>query len=197
MKDRKPTLPDIVDRFSEAFPKMDDAMRRIALSTYGRLARGVPALPEEIAAYAGRPADEVRRILGDWVGVYTDAKGRVIGFWGLSMPAMKHRWRATSHVVRVGRASLRQAQDSLLPAIPLLGARTNNPGITTRPQKAGPLAPSKPTLPPQSQSLRMLDDHLAAQTAARRLSSRICFIDATYGVAISQIRRSASPSRIS
>jgi alkylmercury lyase len=71
---------------------MDDAMRRIALSTYRRLARGVPALPEEIAADAERPADEVRRILGDWIGVYTDVEGRVYGFWGLAIPAMKHRF---------------------------------------------------------------------------------------------------------
>jgi hypothetical protein len=68
MEDRKPALREIVDRFSEAFPKMDDAMRRIALSSYRRLALGVPALPEEIAADAKRPVDEVSRILGDWVG---------------------------------------------------------------------------------------------------------------------------------
>jgi alkylmercury lyase len=92
MKDRKPRLPEIIGRFSEVFPKMDDAMRRIALSTYRRLARGVPALPEEIAADAERPPDQVRRVLADWIGVYTDVEGRVYGFWGLAIPAMKHRF---------------------------------------------------------------------------------------------------------
>jgi hypothetical protein len=65
---------------------MDDAMRRIALSTYRRLARGVPALPEEIAADAERPVDEVRRTLGDWIDVYTDVEGRVYAFWAWLSP---------------------------------------------------------------------------------------------------------------
>jgi alkylmercury lyase len=34
----------------------------------------------------------VRRILGEWVGVYADDAGRVIGFWGLAIPRMKHRF---------------------------------------------------------------------------------------------------------
>jgi alkylmercury lyase len=93
MRDARPTLQQILDRFQEVFPKLDDTKRRIALSTYRRLARGVPASSEEIAAGAETPAEEVKRILRDWAGVYTDAEGRVYGFWGLAIPAMKHRFK--------------------------------------------------------------------------------------------------------
>jgi alkylmercury lyase len=92
MRNPKPTLREILDRFTEVFPKLDDRKRRIALSTYRRLAQGVPVSQEEIACDAGSPAEEVERILGDWMGVYTDLDGRVCGFWGLAIPEMKHRF---------------------------------------------------------------------------------------------------------
>jgi len=92
MKDTKPTLQEILDKFLDLSPKPDDTKRRIALSTYRRLVRGVPASPEEIASDAGRSGEEVKRILGDWIGVYTDAERRVYGFWGLAIPEMKHRF---------------------------------------------------------------------------------------------------------
>lgn len=92
MEDRRPTVRELAHGLMEVFPKLDDTKRRIALSTYRRLARGVPASPGEIAADAGAQVEEVRRILGDWIGVYTDEGKRVIGFWGLAIPKMKHRF---------------------------------------------------------------------------------------------------------
>src|SRR5260370_23300700 len=91
MKDSKPTLQEILDKFQEASPELDDIKQGVALSTYRRLVRGVPASPEQIASDARRSGEEVKRLLGDWIGVYTDAEGRVYGFWGLSIPGMKHR----------------------------------------------------------------------------------------------------------
>ncbi len=96
MKDSKPTLQEILDKFREASPKLDDAKRRIALSTYRRLTRGIPASPEAIARDAGIPVAQATAVLGDWIGVYTDAEKRVIAFWGLSIPGMKHRFEVDS-----------------------------------------------------------------------------------------------------
>src|SRR5260370_23610408 len=92
MKDSKPTLQENVDKFREASPKLDDAKRRIALSTYRRLTRGIPASPEAIARDAGIPVAQATAGLGDWIGVYTDPEKRVSPFWGLSIPGMKHRF---------------------------------------------------------------------------------------------------------
>jgi alkylmercury lyase len=92
MKEPKPTLQEILDKFIGMCPKFDDSGRRIALATYRRVARGIPATPEEIASEAGRPAEEVRQLLSDWIGVYTDSEERVYGFWGLAIPEMKHRF---------------------------------------------------------------------------------------------------------
>lgn len=92
MEGRGPTVRELAEGLMDVFPKLNDTKRRIALSTYRLLARGVPPSPGEIAADAGAQVAEVRRVLGDWVGVYTDTEKRVIGFWGLAIPQMKHRF---------------------------------------------------------------------------------------------------------
>lgn len=84
-------MRELATALIDAFPALDDLQRRIALATYRRLARGVPAAPEEIAADAGVAVEQVRRVLADWIGVYSDCENRVIAFWGLALPPMKHR----------------------------------------------------------------------------------------------------------
>jgi alkylmercury lyase len=86
----RPTLQELADSLCAAFPKLDDAQRRLALATYRRLARGIPASPVEIAEDAGIESEKVQRILDDWIGVYSDEAKRVIGFWGLTIRKMKH-----------------------------------------------------------------------------------------------------------
>jgi alkylmercury lyase len=92
MEGRRPTMQEIANGLLEVFPKLDETKRRVALSTYQLLARGVPAPPAEIAANAGAQVETVQRILSDWIGVYTDAENRVMAFWGLAIPKMKHRF---------------------------------------------------------------------------------------------------------
>lgn len=84
-------MRELATALIDAFPALDEAKRRIALATYGLLARGIPAAPEEIAGEAGVAVEQVRRALGDWIGVYSDCENRVIAFWGLALPPMKHR----------------------------------------------------------------------------------------------------------
>jgi alkylmercury lyase len=85
-------LGKLIAALMEVFPELDDTKRRIALATYRRLALGVPASPEEIAGAAGVEVERVRSTLDDWIGVYTDEQKRVVGFWGLAIPKMKHRF---------------------------------------------------------------------------------------------------------
>jgi alkylmercury lyase len=87
-----PSLQELADSLCAAFPKLDDAQRRLALATYSRLERGMAASPAEIAEDAGIETEKAQRILGDWIGVYSDEVKRVIGFWGLTIEKMKHRF---------------------------------------------------------------------------------------------------------
>src|SRR5260370_40877744 len=80
MKDSKPTLQEILDKFRQPSPKLDEAKRRIALSTYRRLTRGIPASPEAIARDAGIQEAQATAGLGDWVARYTENEKRGISF---------------------------------------------------------------------------------------------------------------------
>jgi alkylmercury lyase len=92
MENRRPNLKHLTDAILGVFPEMDDVKRRVALATYRRLARGNPVPLAAIANEARIAQDDVRRILAEWIGVYRDSEARVIGFWGLAIPEMKHRF---------------------------------------------------------------------------------------------------------
>jgi alkylmercury lyase len=50
------------------------------------------ASPVEIAEEAGIDTEKAQWILGDWTGVYSDEAKQVIGFWGLTIAKMVHRF---------------------------------------------------------------------------------------------------------
>jgi alkylmercury lyase len=91
-KKGRPNLKDLTNALMGVFPELDDAKREVALATYRQLAHGKPVPLREIAIEAGVGDDEVSRILADWIGVYRDREESVIGFWGLAIPEMKHRF---------------------------------------------------------------------------------------------------------
>jgi alkylmercury lyase len=84
-----------LDRISEAIlgilPALDEAERRISLSLYRLLAAGEPVSTESLARAAGADRARVERMLTAWPGVYRDAEGRVIGYWGLTIAETRHR----------------------------------------------------------------------------------------------------------
>jgi alkylmercury lyase len=92
MSGGRPSVPELAEALVGAFPNLDRAKRRVALATYRRLALGRPVPFGEIGLEAGVPENEVRRILVEWPGVFMAAESRVVGFWGLAIPKMKHRF---------------------------------------------------------------------------------------------------------
>jgi len=92
MSGGRPSMKELAEALVGAFPNLDRPKRHVVRATYGRLALGRPVPPSEIGIEAGVAEDEVRRILGEWPGVYADSEDRVIGFWGLAIPKMKHRF---------------------------------------------------------------------------------------------------------
>ena len=58
--------------------------------TLDLLARGKPASPEEIAAVAGKPPEEVRATLYQFPSTEWDEQGRIVGL-GLTLQLTPHR----------------------------------------------------------------------------------------------------------
>src|SRR5437867_2552793 len=83
------TGPDLLESLARAVaraaPDFDDEQQRIALEVYRRLAKGSPVPALKVADGAGVGVDRVEELLASWPGVYLQADGSVIGFWGLTI----------------------------------------------------------------------------------------------------------------
>lgn len=85
MRSEHDRLKTLADAVAKAEPDLDGPARRIALSTYRRLAEGTAASPDEIAERAGESVEVTEELLTSWPGVFRDDGGNVVGFWGLAI----------------------------------------------------------------------------------------------------------------
>ena len=88
------TVQDLASAIAAATIDIDEQGRRIVISVYDLLAQGDPVTSAEIAGHAYEPETVVVAKLNGWPGVFWDDQGRVVGFWGLAIPEMDHRFHA-------------------------------------------------------------------------------------------------------
>lgn len=74
-----------------ASPELTEQDRALVRTTYAELGAGRARTPEELAALAGTDPGRAAERFDGWPGVFRDDDGRVVGFWGLAIPAMPHR----------------------------------------------------------------------------------------------------------
>ncbi len=103
MKIRIPVEADRLDQALDAFPdsflNLDPDAQRVSLAIYRLLARAEPVPLAAIAAEAGVSTARIEELLDGWSGVYRDAEGRVVGYWGLTPSEMDHRLDGGGHTV--------------------------------------------------------------------------------------------------
>ena len=75
------------------FPRLTPVEQCISVALYRLLAEGRPVARDALAARVGLPPAQVAEILGNWYGVFYDTSGAIIGYWGLALREMKHRFR--------------------------------------------------------------------------------------------------------
>jgi len=68
--------------------------RQIAVSLWDLLADGHPASPPELAPRVRVDQAVVDSALERWPGIFRDDQNQVVGFWGLAIPPMAHRFHA-------------------------------------------------------------------------------------------------------
>jgi alkylmercury lyase len=88
------TVQHLSEAIAAATIDIDGQGRRIGIAVYNLLAQGDPVTPTEIAAHAREPEPVVVATLEAWPGVFWDDQSRVVGFWGLAIPEMDHRFQA-------------------------------------------------------------------------------------------------------
>lgn len=73
---------------------LSDDEKRIARAVWQGLADGDPVSEEDVADRSGVDAAVVKEALDRWPGVFRDDAARIVGFWGLAIPKMGHRFHA-------------------------------------------------------------------------------------------------------
>ena len=86
-----PTLEGLAESIRAAFPALNPFDQRLALQLYRLLLARKPVTTSRLASRVGADVDVVEAALRRWPGVFRDRKGRIIGFWGLSVRGMPHR----------------------------------------------------------------------------------------------------------
>ena len=86
-----------LDRISEAIlglhPPLEGTEQRLSLALYRLLAAGEAVSIEGLADAAAVERGQADTVVSGWPGVYRDARGRVIGYWGLTIAKTRHRMR--------------------------------------------------------------------------------------------------------
>ncbi len=85
-------VESLADKIVDAVPKLGRVERQLAVKIYRLLAEGEPVSPGRLAEALNLSEIRVRDALAQWPGVYYDGSGSVIGFWGLALPEMPHRF---------------------------------------------------------------------------------------------------------
>jgi Helix-turn-helix domain of alkylmercury lyase len=88
------TVQKLADAIAVAAPNVNERERRIEVSLYDLLAQGEPVTPAALAGRDGVAEAGVVETLDGWPGVFREDQGRVVGFWGLAIPEMRHRFHA-------------------------------------------------------------------------------------------------------
>ncbi len=80
-------LNELAASIVECFPTLNLLEQRLSLKLYRLLAEGQPVPRAALAERLEVPVETVNRILDGWPGVFSDTERRIVGYWGLSIPA--------------------------------------------------------------------------------------------------------------
>ena len=120
------TLNALASELLARLPTMTGEEQRLGLEIYRQLAQGEPVLRSELAEALEAPTNTVDELLGHpnlKCLTYTDKQGRIIGFGGLAVREMPHRFRIDGRTLYTWCA-----WDSLfLPSILDLEAEVDSP----------------------------------------------------------------------
>jgi alkylmercury lyase len=90
--DREKIVATIINSFPREFTNLSREEQQVSVQLYRLLAVGEPVSRQKVAQSLKLSEDAVNQILDRWPGVYFDEGDRIIGYWGLALPKMAHRF---------------------------------------------------------------------------------------------------------
>lgn len=92
MQATREDVDKLAARFVECTPELDQDQRRVSVAIYQLLAAGEPVPVASVASRVELPEGRVQEALDSWPGVFYDDVKSIIGYWGLAIPKMTHRF---------------------------------------------------------------------------------------------------------
>lgn len=83
----KVDLDELAASIIGVFPTLNALEQRLSLELYRLLAEGQPVPRAKLAKQLGISLETVNQIIESWPGVFSDEQERVVGYWGLAIPA--------------------------------------------------------------------------------------------------------------
>lgn len=99
MKKEKLELQEIIGSFPDEFLKLSPEEQKVSIQLYRHLAEGQPASRERLAKTLNFSNEVVNKILSQWSGVYYDDASHIVGYWGLAIPRMSHRFKVNGQTL--------------------------------------------------------------------------------------------------
>jgi alkylmercury lyase len=93
VEQQKFTVDDYAGAISAAMPKLDLTDQQISTQIHQLMSAGGPVDPADVARNIGVPVELVNARLDSWPGVYRDAAGRLVGFWGQALSVIEAEYR--------------------------------------------------------------------------------------------------------
>ena len=93
----RPLDTELVTYVTHLFPKLSPIEQETSIALYRLLAEGRPVARDALAARAGLPPAQVGKVLDNWYGIFYDAAGKIIGYWGLALDRKSTRLNS-SHI---------------------------------------------------------------------------------------------------
>ncbi len=87
------TSDALAQKVADAFPDLSATDQKIAVGLYRLLAEGEPVSPDRLAQHLDPSKSVVREVLNSWPAVYFNDEKNVVGFWGLALQEMPHRFK--------------------------------------------------------------------------------------------------------
>lgn len=95
----KPEISELANTLAGAMPALPADDQDLALAIYRQLAVGEPVALGVLAEQLPREEGEIASTLHEWPGVFFADDGRVVGFWGLALSEMPHRFRVAGRTL--------------------------------------------------------------------------------------------------
>lgn len=92
MKPLNVNLDKISEGYFKAFPALTEEEQNINVEVYRQLAKGVPVMHEAVAQSLDMSFERVDEIIKSWPGEYYNDENKIVGFWGLALSEMPHRF---------------------------------------------------------------------------------------------------------